>query len=62
MELAEDELSLIREWFDSVQELSPDYLEEKDYRLQVKVLRALNRRVPHDVLEGAGMPVPENET
>jgi hypothetical protein len=62
MELTEDELNLTREWFDSVQDLNPDYLEQKDYRLQVKVLRALDRRVPHDVLRGAGLPLPADET
>lgn len=62
MDLNEEELNLIRDWFDSVQDLNPDYLEQKDYRLQVKVLRSLGYRVPHDVLRGASLPVPNDET
>jgi hypothetical protein len=56
MDLTNRELNLIRQWCNSVQDLGPDYLEEEDYRLQVKVLRSLNRRVPHDVLRALGFP------
>lgn len=43
------QLDIIREWFDSTQDLNPKYLEEKDYVLADKIYRCLGRRVPHSV-------------
>lgn len=45
-----DELELLREWFNSVQDLShPDYLKPKDYQLAKKIYTVLGKRVPESV-------------
>lgn len=54
MELTKEELSLCRQWFGSVQDLNPAYLEEADFELAKKLYEALGMRVPHSVL--AGLP------
>jgi len=51
--LSADEVHLVREWFDSVQDLSPDYLEPRDYTLAQRVYEAVGMRVPNDVSEKA---------
>ena len=47
----EEQLNLIREWFDSVQDINPDYLEPKDYALAKIIYEQLNMRVPSSILE-----------
>lgn len=37
MELSNEELSLIRQWFNAVEDLNRKYLEEKDYNLATKI-------------------------
>jgi len=49
LRLSDKEAHLVREWFDSVQDLSPDYLEPRDYKLAEKVYKAVEMRVPHNV-------------
>ena len=41
MELNRYELNLIRQWFNAVQDLSPEYLEQKDDKLAEKIHLAL---------------------
>lgn len=56
MNLTKNELHLIRQWFDSVQDLSrDDYLETKDYQLAKKIYEELDMRVPNDI-EGQSYP------
>ncbi len=45
----ENELNRIREWFDSVQDVNPKYLESKDYDLAKRIYEALGQRVPDSV-------------
>lgn len=51
MELEAVDLDLCRQWFDAVQDLSPAYLEQRDYLLAKKLYEALDMRVPHSILE-----------
>ena len=50
LDLSEDDLHLFRQWFDSVQDVNPQYLEAKDYALAKKLYEHLGWRVPHSIL------------
>ena len=39
----------MRQWFNSTQDLNPDYLEPADYALAAKVHEALGMRVPGSI-------------
>jgi len=59
--------NLMREWFDAVLDLNPDYLEEKDFTLAKKLYSESELRTPNEVLEKAngtkessGEPLPIN--
>lgn len=49
--LGENELLRIRQWFDSVQDTNPKYLESKDYILARRIYEAEGMRVPNSILE-----------
>lgn len=51
MTLSEDELELVRQWFNAVEDMNPKFLELKDYALAKKVLVELGARVPNSMLE-----------
>ena len=57
MNFTVDELELFREWFDVVQDVSPAYLEQKDYALAKKLYEHLGRRVPNSI---SNMVVPSD--
>lgn len=46
------DLELVRQWFDAVQDVNPEYLEAEDFALAKKVYGRLNLRVPRSVIEG----------
>jgi len=46
-----EEIELMRQWFDSVQDVNPQFLEQKDYDLAVKVYKATGMRVPNSILQ-----------
>jgi hypothetical protein len=48
MELTEEEIHLVRQWFGSVQDLS-GCLEKEDYVLAKKIYEVLGMRVPKEV-------------
>lgn len=48
--LSKAEADLCRQWFNSVQDLSPGYLEPLDYCLAVRLYAALGMRIPESVL------------
>lgn len=52
------EVDLIRQWFNAVQDLNPDYLESNDYVLAVKIHKLLGLRVANSVLEKLPNPTP----
>lgn len=44
MEFTKDEINLLRQWYNAVQDLSPEYLEPKDHELAAKILTALGMK------------------
>ncbi len=50
-ELTERELDLCRQWFDSVQDVNPSFLQEADYRLAAHIYSELGFRVPNSIKE-----------
>jgi hypothetical protein len=46
MQLEVNELELVRQWLDSVQDVSPAYLKQQDYELARRIYQSLGRRVP----------------
>lgn len=51
MNISKEDLNLIRQWFNSVQDVIPTYLEPDDYRLAHKVYLALDMKVPNSVIK-----------
>lgn len=49
--LTTEELNLCREWFETVQDVTPVFLEKKDYILADKIYKLLKWRVPNSVIE-----------
>ena len=49
MEFSEQELHLIRQWFDSVQDTNSQYLERPDYMLARRLYGALDMRLPDSI-------------
>lgn len=41
MELTREEIDLLRQWYNAVQDLSPEYLEQKDHDLAAKIYTEL---------------------
>lgn len=37
MELTREEIDLLRQWYNAVEDLSPEYLEQKDHDLAAKI-------------------------
>ena len=40
--ITDEELNLIRQWFNAVEDINQSYLEDKDYELNKKILKMLN--------------------
>jgi hypothetical protein len=51
MTLTGQELDLMRQWFDAVQDLNPDYLEAADYEMAAKIYKKLGMRVPNSIAD-----------
>lgn len=51
MTFSEGELELFRQWFNALEDLSPKFLDGKDYLLAKKVLDELGVRAPKSMLE-----------
>jgi hypothetical protein len=47
------ELNLFREWFNAMQDIAPQTLEQADYILAEKVHMTLGREVPQSIRDGA---------
>lgn len=54
MELSEKELQRLCEWFGSVQDTNPTYLEQGDFMLASRLYLATGRRVTNEMREKAG--------
>ena len=55
MELSDEELSLCRQWFCMVQDLNPEILSEKDYKLAVKLKQHENYYISKEEAEIVGI-------
>lgn len=49
MDLTTPDLNLMRQWFDAVQDVSPEYLEAKDFALARRLYERLGIRVPNSM-------------
>lgn len=49
MQLDKHDLNIIRQWFDSVQDINPQYLTPADYVLARKIYQVLDWRVPNSI-------------
>lgn len=54
MELSDKELQTLCEWFGSVQDTNPAYLEQKDFLLGCRLYLAAGRRPTAEMLKRAG--------
>jgi hypothetical protein len=52
-ELTSGDLELIRQWFDSVQDLNEGYLDTEDFELAKKIYERLGVRVPNSIIKKA---------
>ena len=43
MQLSTNEINLVRQWFNSIQDVNPNYLQKADNELYLKVLAEYNR-------------------
>lgn len=50
MELTKEELELVRQWFNSVQDMNGLYLKHDDYVLAEKIYKALEISVPLSII------------
>lgn len=51
MKITDDELDLVRQWFDAVQDFSRSFMGPLDYSLALKIYQRLGIRVPSSILE-----------
>jgi len=49
--ISNEELELIRQWFDAVQDMNPGYLERQDYELAQAIYTRLGMRVPNSITD-----------
>jgi hypothetical protein len=47
-------LELMRQWFNAVQDLNPDYLKKADYNLANEIYQALGYRTPDSIFDNCG--------
>ena len=48
MELSKDEIDRLRQWYNAVEDMAPEYLEEADLALYLKIMRVLGLKPrPH---------------
>ena len=50
--LCAKDVQRVREWFDAVQDIAPQFLNRKDYLLAKKIYEELNFRVPNTIVDG----------
>lgn len=58
MQLGQGELETIRQWFDSVHDVTPAYLQQRDYELAKRIYERLGWRVPESIKGGANAVLP----
>ncbi|HGE8241194.1 hypothetical protein LZT27_14645 [Aeromonas veronii] len=58
MQLDPAELDTVRQWFDSVHDVTPAYLQQRDYELAKRIYERLGWRVPESIKGGANAVLP----
>lgn len=53
MILKDEELNIVRQWFDSIQETYPDSLMICDYEIAMRIYQALGMKVPDSIAANA---------
>lgn len=56
MELTDEELHLVRQWFESVEDTNRVFLEQTDYALAIKIYENLGMKVYPRLIEGRDKP------
>ena len=51
-ELTYEQLNLVRQWFNSVQDCNPKYLQDEDYFLAADIHEMLGMKFKHEVITG----------
>lgn len=50
MNITPEQANLVRQWFDSLQDIHPEYLEQKDYELAVELYKFIGTELPSSIL------------
>jgi hypothetical protein len=58
--LTDENLELVRQWFDAVQDMNPAYLEPADYALAKAIYEHLGMRAPSSIEAGLGAKETKN--
>lgn len=56
MELTDEELHLVRQWFESVEDTNRVFLNQTDYALAIKIYENLDMKVYPRLIEGRDKP------
>ncbi|WP_156152857.1 hypothetical protein [Aeromonas sp. L_1B5_3] len=56
MELTDEELHLVRQWFESVEDTNRVFLNKTDYALAIKIYENLGMKVYPRLIEGRDKP------
>ena len=49
MDFTQEELHIIRQWFDNVQDTNDNYLKDYDYELAKKIYNKVGMRIPNSI-------------
>lgn len=51
IQLTDEEVNLVRQWFNAVQDLKPAYLQAPDFKLAARVYEACGARLPSSITQ-----------
>ena len=51
MKISPEQANVLRQWFDSLQDTHPEYLEQKDYVLAAKLYELCGMQLPNSIRE-----------
>jgi len=54
-------IDLYRQWFDTLQDTNPAFLEPNDYRLAIALYKATHHHVPQSIIDGAQITEQDND-
>lgn len=52
IEVSKSELGLFLQWFESLQDVNPNFLKLEDYKVAKEIYKTLGLRIPHSVYKG----------